>query len=103
MRCIVKVAFPVESSNESARNGNLQKHLKAIVDDLKPEAAYFLAERGQRGALLIVDLKDPSEIPMVAEPFFLALNASVEIQPAMTLKDLMKAGPHIEKAVKKYT
>jgi hypothetical protein len=39
---------------------------------------------------------------MVAEPFFLALNASVKIVPAMTLEDLMKAGPHIENAVKKY-
>jgi hypothetical protein len=39
---------------------------------------------------------------MVAEPFFLAFNASVEVFPAMTLEDLMKAGPHIESAIKKY-
>lgn len=102
MRCIIKVQFPVEKSNEAAKAGKMSKSLKAILDEIKPEAAYFTAERGQRGCILVVDLKDASQIPMVAEPFFLAMNASVEILPAMTLEDLMKAGPHIENAVKKY-
>ncbi len=102
MRCIIKVNFPVERSNEAAKSGKLAKNLKSILDDLKPEAAYFTAERGQRGGIFVVDLKDASQIPMVAEPFFLALNATVEILPAMTIEDLMKAGPHIENAVKKY-
>lgn len=102
MRCILKVTFPVEKGNEAMKSGKLQKTIKSIVDELKPEAAYFTAERGQRGGIFVLDLKDPSQIPMVAEPFFLALNASVELLPAMTLEDLMKAGPHIEKAVKEY-
>ena len=46
--------------------------------------------------------KDPSQIPAVAEPWFLAFNASVEIHPVMTPADLAKAGPAIEQAVKKY-
>lgn len=102
MRCIVKVNFPVEKSNEAMKSGKLQKNLQSIVEELKPEAAYFTAERGQRGGIFVVDLKDASQIPQVAEPFFLAFDASVEILPAMKLEDLMKAGPHIESAVKKY-
>ena len=102
MRCIVKVTFPVEKSNEAMKTGKLQNALKSIVDEIKPEAAYFTAERGQRGGIFVVNLKEPSQLPMVAEPFFLALNASVEVLPAMTLEDLMKAGPHIENAIKKY-
>jgi hypothetical protein len=102
MRCIVKVTFPVEKSNEAMKTGKLQKALKSIVDEIKPEAAYFTAERGQRGGIFVVNLKEPSELPKVAEPFFLALNATVEVLPAMTLEDLMKAGPHIENAIKKY-
>lgn len=102
MRCIVKVTFPVEKSNEAMKTGKLQKALKSIVDEIKPEAVYFTADRGQRGGIFVVDLKEPSELPKVAEPFFLALNAAVEVLPAMTLEDLMKAGPHIEDAVKKY-
>jgi hypothetical protein len=102
MRCIVKVTFPVEKSNEAMKTGKLQKALKSIVDEIKPEAAYFTAERGQRGGIFVVNLKEPSELPKVAEPFFLALNATVEVLPAMTLEDLMKAGPHIENAIKNY-
>lgn len=102
MRCIMKVSFPVEKGNEAIKSGKLQKVIKSFMDEIKPEAACFTAVNGQRGGIFIVDLKDPSEIPMVAEPFFLGLDASIEIQPAMNLEDLMKAGSHIEKAVKKY-
>jgi hypothetical protein len=55
-----------------------------------------------RAGLLILDLKDPSQIPALAEPWFLAFNATVELQPVMTPADLAKAGPAIEQAVKKY-
>ena len=102
MRCIIKVNIPIEAGNEAIRTGKLRKTIKSVIEELKPEAAYFTAERGQRSGIFVVDLKDPSQIPMVAEPFFLAFNASVEILPAMTLEDLMKAGPHIEKAIKNY-
>lgn len=47
-------------------------------------------------------IQDASEIPGIAEPWFLALNASVEIIPAMIPDDLQKAAPAIEKAVKSY-
>lgn len=48
-------------------------------------------------------MSDASQIPALAEPFFLSMNASVEMYPAMTPEDLMKAGPSIEAAVKKYS
>jgi divalent metal cation (Fe/Co/Zn/Cd) transporter len=38
----------------------------------------------------------------VAEPWFLAFDAHVELHPAMNLEDLKKATPGIEKAVKNY-
>jgi len=47
-------------------------------------------------------MDDASQIPSIAEPFFLGLNASIEITPAMIPADLQKAGPAIGKAVKKY-
>ena len=101
MRCILTITIPVEKGNEAIRSGKLQKTMKNFIDETKPEAAYFFAiGDGQRGGFFVVDLKEPSQIPMVAEPFFLGLNAKVTIQPAMTIEDLMKAGPHIEKAAK---
>jgi hypothetical protein len=38
----------------------------------------------------------------MAEPWFLAFNAHVEIHPCMNAEDLKKAGPGIERVVKKH-
>ena len=47
-------------------------------------------------------MSDPSQIPAIAEPWFLALNASIEVTPAMVPADLKKAGPAVEQAVKQF-
>ncbi len=52
--------------------------------------------------MLIVDLEDASQMPAIAEPWFLGLDAAVEFHPAMVPEDLEKAGPAIEQAVKNY-
>jgi len=70
--------------------------------DLKPEAVYFTDSNGQRTALIFLVMQDASQIPAIAEPWFLAFNASVEIHPVMIPDDLAKAGGAIDNAVKKY-
>src|SRR5260370_14761194 len=102
MRVLLKVEFPVETANAAMKAGTMAKTIQVILDEQKPEAAYFLASNGMRSGLIILDLKDPSQIPAVADPWFLAFNASVEMQPVMVPADLAKAGPAIEQAVKKY-
>ncbi len=102
MRFLVKASFDVESGNSLARDGRLGATIQSILEELKPEAAYFLAEDGERAAFLFVDMDDASQIPAVAEPWFLALNASVSFTPVMVAEDLMKAGPAIDQAAKKY-
>jgi hypothetical protein len=102
MRFVVRVVWDVEKGNELARKGNLAKVVQSILDEIKPEAAYFLAEEGKRSALLFVNMDDASQIPAIAEPWFLAANATVEFKPVMRLEDLQKAAPSIEKAVKKF-
>jgi len=70
---------------------------------LKPEAAYFATRpNGERGGFIVFDLKDPSQIPAVAVPFFLAFHARVTLCPVMNAQDLAKAAPGIEKAVKEH-
>lgn len=102
MRIMMKVLFPAEAANAKFKNGTFNQTLKSILDEIKPEAVYCLADSGMRAAYIFLNLKEPSQIPAVAEPFFLAFNAKIEATPAMSLEDLMKAGPDIEKAVKKY-
>jgi len=102
MRTLVKVTFPVHESNEAIKAGTLPETIQSIVAEQKPEAAYFFAENGKRGGFLVIDLKDSSHIPAIAEPWFLALNATVEFTPVMSMEDLMKASSGIQEAVKKY-
>jgi hypothetical protein len=72
-----------------------------ILADLKPEAAYFFADdSGHRSGSIVFDMKDTSEIPAVAEPWFLAFNAKVSLRPIMNPQDLAKAGPSIGKAAR---
>lgn len=102
MRCMLKVSLPVNTGNAAIADGSLPKTIESILKDLKPEAAYFAEDHGQRTAFIFFDLKESSQIPAVAEPWFLAFNANVEFHPAMNLDDLKKAAPGIEHAVKNY-
>jgi hypothetical protein len=98
----MKVAIPVETGNAAISDGSLGKTIESILADLKPEAAYFAGDNGKRTGFIFFDLKDASQIPAVAEPWFLAFDAHIELHPAMNLEDLKNAGPGIERAVKNY-
>jgi len=102
MRFLLKVNIPVEAGNAAAQAGKLGETVQSILADLKPEAVYFAADNGQRTAFIFLEMQDASQIPAIAEPWFLAFNASIEMHPVMVPDDLMKAGPAIEQAVKKY-
>lgn len=100
MRFLVKVSIPVEAGNAAAKSGF--QAIPEILGVLKPEATYFYEENGRRTGLLIVNMSDASEIPAIAEPWFLAMNAAVEFHPVMTPEDLKKAGPAIAGAVERH-
>jgi hypothetical protein len=102
MRFMMKVNIPVETGNAAAKAGKLGSIIQSILADLKPEAVYFTDNNGQRCGFLFLDMQDASQIPAIAEPWFLAFNAAIEIHPVMVPDDLAKAGTAIEKAVKKY-
>jgi len=103
MRMLLRVSIPVEAGNAAAKAGTLGTTVEKIVADLKPEAAYFFADdSGNRSCSIVFDMKDPSEIPAIAEPWFLAFNAKVSLRPVMNPQDLAKAGPAIGRAAKQY-
>jgi hypothetical protein len=88
MRMIMQVQFPIEPFNTAVRNGTAATKMKQILDSNRPEAAYFFEMNGKRGGILVVDLKDASEIPLFAEPWFLHFHAEINLRPAMTPEDL---------------
>ena len=103
MRVLLQASIPAKEGNEHVRKGTLGSTIQKILDELKPEAAYFVAnDDGERSAFLVLDMKESSDLPRLAEPFFLAFNARVHVRPTMTPQDLAAAAPHIEKAAKAY-
>ena len=103
MRMLLRVSIPVEAGNAMAKAGTLGTTIEKILADLKPEAAYFFADdSGQRSGSMVFDLKDSSDIPTVAEPWFLAFNAQVSLRPVMNPQDLAKAVPAMSNAAKEY-
>jgi len=63
MRCLLKVAIPVETGNAAISDGSLPKTIESILADIKPEAAYFAGDHGQRTGFIFFDLKDASQKP----------------------------------------
>lgn len=103
MRMLLRVSIPVEAGNAAAKAGTLGSTVEKILADLKPEASYFFADdSGNRSASIVFDMKDTSQIPAIAEPWFLAFNAKVSFRPVMNPQDLAAAGPAITKAGKAY-
>lgn len=102
MRVLIKANIPVENGNKAARAGKLEDTIKIILEEQKPEAVYFMVDNGKRTALVFLNMQDSAEIPKFAEPWFLALNASIEITPVMAPEDLAKGVVGIKSAVKKY-
>ena len=90
MRMMLKVSIPAEQGNKAMNDGTLAKTMTAFVEKAKPEACYFLPHCGKRTAFFFFDLQETSQIPPVAESFFTALNADVEMTPAMNLDDLKR-------------
>ena len=102
MRFMLTFRIPMEQGNAAIKDGSIIQINQSILEDLKPEAAYFGEIEGARGGYLVVNMDDASQIPALAEPLFLRLGATVKLHPVMTPDDLMQAGPAIEQAVQKY-
>ena len=96
MRTLMRVSIPVEAGNAAAKAGTLGSTVDKIVADLKPEAAYFFADDdGNRTGSIVFDMKESSQIPAIAEPWFQAFNPTVSLRPVMNPQDLATAGPSI--------
>ncbi|GAC1366992.1 MAG: hypothetical protein NVSMB3_15650 [Acidobacteriaceae bacterium] len=92
MRFLVIVKFALDVFNAAERDGSVGEKIQKILAEQKPEAVYFTELGGERSAVLVVDLAEASEIPRIAEPWFLRFNAKLEMHPVMTPEDLGKAG-----------
>ena len=92
MRMLLHVRIPHEEFNEAVRDGSAGRKIKQILEEAKAETVYFTEYDGQRGAIMIINIKDPSDVPRFAEPWFLSFNADVQFHIVMTPEELGRAG-----------
>jgi hypothetical protein len=88
MRMMMRVQMEVEAANRAIRDGTWATVMERVMEDLQPEAVYFTAQDGRRTGFIVFDMKDVSDIPSIAEPFFMTVNASIDISPVMTVQDV---------------
>jgi hypothetical protein len=102
MRMLLTASMDVEVGNAAVKDGTLGPKMQQILADMKPEAAYFATKDGRRTAFVVFDMTDSSQLPAIAEPWFLAFNASISVEPTMTPADLAAGGPGFANAINKY-
>lgn len=91
MRMLMQLKFPLEPFSTYVRDGSAGAKIQKILAEIKPEAAYFSEQDGHRGGILVVQVNNASDVPRLAEPFFLTFNANVEFRIAMVPEDLARA------------
>jgi hypothetical protein len=92
MKILLKIRLDHETFNAAVKDGSAGTKTTAILDETKPEAVYFTEMNGGRTVIMIADLKSPSMVPALAEPWFLTFNADVEFHVVMSAEDLQLAG-----------
>jgi hypothetical protein len=90
MRMMLKILVPTEAGNDAVKDGSLARLFADTIRKLNAEASYFVAQDGLRCALIFFDMKDSAELPAIAEPLFMGVNAEIEVVPAMNADDLKK-------------
>lgn len=92
MKMLLTVEFPLEPFNTLVRSGEVGQIIERILESIKPEVAYFTEQDGARGAIFVIDVQAPADVPAFAEPFFLSFQASCKFRILMSPQDLQQAG-----------
>ena len=102
MRIMIKFRVPVDAGNSAIRSGKVEKVFQQILEELKPEAAYFFPEGGERAGLFVVDMQESAQVAEIAERFFFGLHASIEMVPVMAAEDLQKGLSSVQGIIQRY-
>ena len=102
MKYIMKMKMSQDKGDKAIRDPQFGHKMHDLLAEIKAESAYFTTICGHRGAYIVVNINDASEIPGIAEPFFLWLGADVDFIQVMTPEDLAKGGPAMAAAVQKW-
>jgi hypothetical protein len=63
MRFMLSFQMPTERANALIKEGSLAQTMQSIMEDIKPEAAYFTNVDGARGGIFIINMDAPRSSP----------------------------------------
>jgi hypothetical protein len=92
MKMLLTVTIPHEPFNTLVRQKKAGQIIGRILEEIKPEAAYFTEQDGTRGGIFVINVPDPSRLPSFAEPFFLNFNADCRFRVVMSPEELGRSG-----------
>jgi hypothetical protein len=90
MRTLMIVSIGAEAGNKAISDGSLPKIIEAFLAKYNPESAHFTVNNGDRTMYAVFDMKEASDMPSIAEPFYTQLNAKIELTPVMNGEELKR-------------
>lgn len=98
MRMMLKAHLDTATASKSIQAGRMPSVMQSMMEQLKPEAAFFGPDGGHRTAFIVFQMEDPSQLPALTEPLFSEFGAKVEIFPVMDRDDLERGLSALDKA-----
>jgi hypothetical protein len=102
VRVMVKFRFPTPSGNDMLKAGRLDEVFPKLMEDLKPEAAYFYPDQGMRAGHFILQMEDSSQVLEIGERMWFAFGGDVEMTPVMSAEDIQKGLPSAPGIAERY-
>jgi hypothetical protein len=100
VRFLAKVTIPKEKGDEASKSGVLPQTIQSAMQRIRPEAAYFFEEEGNRQCLFVFNL----DVESLLKPLFPNLDASFQVTEVMNAAEFQGLGdeerrqPYAEKA-----
>jgi hypothetical protein len=91
MHTMSRFEMGLAETNEAVQTGTMDAVNAQLTDNTKPDAAYFGTENGRRTGYLVFDMVDSAPIPVIADPLFQPMGATVEFIQVMNADDLRGA------------
>ncbi|MEM1059174.1 MAG: hypothetical protein AAGK14_07985 [Verrucomicrobiota bacterium] len=90
MRMMYKFLIPNQKGDQTKLDGSLRKALKELVEETKPESAYFYMYHGKRGGLLVFDVEHPGDLVPINDKLIAATGAEINVHPTLNWEELEK-------------
>jgi hypothetical protein len=86
VRFLAKITIPKRTGDRASKSGELQRTVQAAMDTLKPEAAYFFEQDGDRECVFVVNL----DVAAMIKPLFPGLEPSIYVTPVVNAAEFQQ-------------